>query len=79
MVLFAERGVKEGQEITWSYGDSYRSHRKEMGYTQGGDEGGSERNTTPASADGIREILRNDRRDEGGASVEIWMHIGKPK
>ena len=23
MVLFAERGVKEGQETTWSYGDSY--------------------------------------------------------
>ena len=35
MVLFAERGVKEGQEITWSYGDSYRSHRKEMGYRAG--------------------------------------------
>jgi len=35
MVLFAERGVKEGQEITWSYGDSYRSHRKEMGYKAG--------------------------------------------
>ena len=35
MVLFAERGVKEGQEITWSYGDSYKSHRKEMGYRAG--------------------------------------------
>ena len=35
MVLFAERGVKEGQEITWSYGDSYRSHRKEMRYKAG--------------------------------------------
>ena len=46
---------------------------------QGGDQGGSERNNTPASADGIREILQKDRRDEGGASVELWMHIGKPK
>ena len=35
MVLFAERGVKEGQEITWSYGDSYRSHRKALGYRAG--------------------------------------------
>ena len=26
MVLFAERGVKEGQEITWSYGDSYKKN-----------------------------------------------------
>ena len=35
MVLFAERGVKGGKEITWSYGDSYKSHRKEMGYRAG--------------------------------------------
>ena len=32
MVLFAEKGVKEGQEITWSYADSYRSNRKAMRY-----------------------------------------------
>ena len=35
MVLFAEKGVKEGKEITWSYGDSYRSHRKALGYRAG--------------------------------------------
>ena len=64
MVLFAERGVKEGQEITWSYGDSYRSHRKEMGYKAG----------TRADPNAI-----TPQQAEGGASVELWMHIGKPK
>ena len=61
-------------EITWSYVGTHTGDG-----IQGGDKGGSERNNTPASSDGICEILQKDRRDEGGASVELWMHIGKPK
>ena len=78
MVMFAERGVKEGQEITWSYGDSYRSHRKEMGY-RAGTRADPNAITPQQARTAFARYCKKDRRDEGGASVELWMHIGKPK